>query len=78
MKKLTYGSMLLALCGGLLSSALALGAFSLCLALEYYILQAPDVAIAEAAIGAGLSTVIYIIALRACGQVMKGNGGGAK
>lgn len=62
----------------LLSSALALGAFSLCLALEYYILQAPDVAIAEAAIGAGLSTVIYIIALRACGQIMKGNGGGAK
>jgi uncharacterized MnhB-related membrane protein len=36
------------------------------MALEFYILQAPDVAIAEAAIGAALSTTIYIIALRAC------------
>jgi len=41
---------------------------SLVISLEFYILQAPDVAIAEAAIGAGLSTAIYIIALRACGR----------
>jgi uncharacterized MnhB-related membrane protein len=44
-------------------------------ALEFYILQAPDVAIAEAAIGAGLSTTIYIIAIRACGKVKKSDGG---
>jgi len=37
---------------------------SLLLSLEFYILQAPDVAIAEAAIGAGLTTAIYILAIR--------------
>ena len=47
-------------------SVIALGIFSLLLALEFYILRAPDVAIAEAAIGAGLTTTIYIITLRAC------------
>lgn len=49
----------------LLHSILSLGVFSLLLALEFYILRAPDVAIAEAAIGAGLSTTIFIITLRA-------------
>ena len=56
----------------LLHSILALGVFSLLLALEFYILRAPDVAIAEAAIGAGLPTTIFIITLRAC----KGRGKG--
>ena len=50
----------------LLHSILALGVFSLLLALEFYILKAPDVAIAEAGIGAGLSTTIFIITPRAC------------
>jgi uncharacterized MnhB-related membrane protein len=50
----------------LVHSILSLGVFSLLLALEFYILRAPDVAIAEAAIGAGLSTTIFIITLRAC------------
>jgi uncharacterized MnhB-related membrane protein len=49
-----------------LHSVIALGVFSLLLALEFYILRAPDVAIAEASIGAGLSTTIFIITLRAC------------
>ena len=49
----------------LLSSVIALAAASLLLALEYYLLHAPDVAIAEAAIGAALSTAIYIFAVRA-------------
>jgi Predicted subunit of the Multisubunit Na+/H+ antiporter len=39
-------------------------AFSFLLALEFFILQAPDVAIAEAAIGAGLSTAILLIAIK--------------
>ena len=34
------------------------------MALEFILLQAPDVAIAEASVGAVLSTVLYIIALR--------------
>lgn len=58
----------------LLHSVLALGAFSLLKALEFYILRAPDVAIAEAAIGAGLSTTIFIITLRACKGRKKGEG----
>lgn len=48
----------------LLAAAIASAAFSLLLALEFYILQAPDVAIAEAGIGAGLTTAIFIIAIR--------------
>jgi energy-converting hydrogenase B subunit D len=48
----------------LLAAAVASAAFSLLLSLEFYILQAPDVAIAEAGIGAGLTTAIFIIAIR--------------
>ena len=53
----------------MLSSVIALGGLSLVLSVEFYILQAPDVAIAEAAIGAGLSTAIYVIALKGCGRL---------
>lgn len=59
----------------LISSVIALAVFSVMTALEFYILQAPDVAIAEAAIGAGLSTTIFVIAIRACGKVKKSDGG---
>lgn len=59
----------------LLSSVISLAVLSLLLSVEFYLLQAPDVAIAEAGIGAGLSTAIYIIALRACGRSGKRNGG---
>ena len=48
----------------LISSVLALASASLLVALEFYMLQAPDVAIAEAGIGAALTTAIYVIAVR--------------
>lgn len=48
----------------LLSSVIALAAASLLVALEFYMLQAPDVAIAEAGIGAALTAAIYVIAIR--------------
>jgi len=48
----------------LLACAVALGVFSFLLSLEFYILQAPDVAIAEAGIGAGLTTAIFILAIK--------------
>lgn len=48
----------------LLHAAIALASFSFLLSVEFYILQAPDVAIAEAGIGAGLTTAILIIAVR--------------
>jgi len=49
----------------LLAAAVSFGVFSFLLSLEFYLLQAPDVAIAEAGIGAGLTTAIYIVAIRA-------------
>jgi len=44
----------------LLPSIIALSVASLLLSLEFYLLHAPDVAIAEAAIGAGLTMAIFI------------------
>jgi uncharacterized MnhB-related membrane protein len=49
----------------LISAAIAVAALGLLLSLEFYILQAPDVAIAEAGVGACLTTAILIIAIRA-------------
>lgn len=48
----------------LIDSVIALAAAGSFVALEFILLQAPDVAIAEASVGAVLSTVLYIIALR--------------
>jgi len=48
----------------LLAAAIAIAAMSLLLSLEFYILQAPDVAIAEAGVGACLTTAIFIIAIK--------------
>lgn len=62
----------------LLCAVISSGAFSLLLALEFYILQAPDVAIAQAGIGAALDTAIFIIALTGLGYVHTGNGGGKR
>lgn len=48
----------------LLAAVIALAASSLLLSLAFYLLQAPDVAIAEAGIGAALTTAIYVLAIR--------------
>ena len=48
----------------LIAAAIAVAAMSLLLSLEFYILQAPDVAIAEAGVGACLTTAIFIIAIK--------------
>ena len=47
-----------------LSSVVALGVTGPFISLEFILLQAPDVAIAEAAVGAVLSTVIFVVAIR--------------
>ena len=52
----------------LIAASIAFAGMSFLLSIEFYILQAPDVAIAEAAVGAGLSTAIYIIAIRSTHQ----------
>ncbi len=48
----------------LLHGVIAMSTISLLSAILFYILQAPDVAITEAAVGAGVSTVIFVWALR--------------
>jgi energy-converting hydrogenase B subunit D len=44
----------------LLNAVICLAVFSLLSALLFYLFMAPDVAVAEAAIGAGIGTIIFI------------------
>ncbi len=63
---LTIGASVVAvLLKDLLAAVIAVAAMSLLLSLEFYILQAPDVAIAQAGVGACLTTAIFVIAIRA-------------
>ncbi len=48
----------------LLSSVIALGVTGISAAAEFLILHAPDVAISEAAVGAALSPIIFIVTLK--------------
>ncbi|GAB6103116.1 DUF4040 domain-containing protein [Thermococcus atlanticus] len=48
----------------LISAVIAMAVFSLILSLEFYVLQAPDVAIAEAGVGACLTTAMYLLAIK--------------
>jgi len=48
----------------LIHAVIATSAISLVLSLVFYLLQAPDVALTEAAIGIALSTIIFIITVR--------------
>lgn len=48
----------------LLSAVIALGVTGIFAAAEFLLLRAPDVAISEAAVGAALSPLIFIVALK--------------
>ncbi len=48
----------------LLYAVIATGVISLILSVFFFILQAPDVALTEAAIGIALTTIIFIITIR--------------
>jgi len=48
----------------LLAAVIAAALVSLIAAILFYMLQAPDVAMAEAAIGAALTAAIFVIAIR--------------
>jgi len=48
----------------LLYAVIATSIISLVLTILYYLLQAPDVALTEAAIGVALTTIIFIITIR--------------
>ncbi len=58
-------ALLVARFNDLIIATIALAALSLLLSLEFFLLQAPDVAIAEAGIGAAITTAIFVIAIRA-------------
>jgi uncharacterized MnhB-related membrane protein len=45
----------------LLNAIICLAVFSLLSSLLFYYLHAPDVAIAEAAVGAGVATVLFVV-----------------
>jgi uncharacterized MnhB-related membrane protein len=48
----------------LLYAVIATGIISLILSILFYLLQAPDVALTEAAIGVALTTIIFVITIR--------------
>jgi len=54
----------------LLSAIISAGVISLLASVIYLLLAAPDVAMTEAAIGSGLTTVIFIFALK---KIKKGD-----
>jgi len=47
----------------LLYAVITLAGAGIVLAVIFYMLRAPDIAITQAAVGAGVSTVLYIIAI---------------
>jgi len=58
-------AVLVAVFKDLLYSVVTLAVLSLLLAFEFYLLKAPDVAMAEAGIGAAVTAAILIITIRA-------------
>lgn len=58
----------------LLNTVLVFTAFSLVTALLWMLLRAPDLAITEAAVGAGVTGVLFILALHKIGQLKGGRG----
>ncbi|HHJ52059.1 MAG TPA: DUF4040 domain-containing protein [Caldithrix abyssi] len=48
----------------LVAAVIASSVVSLIVSIYFYLLQAPDVALTEAAIGVGLSTIIFMITIR--------------
>ena len=47
----------------LLYAAIVLGGESVVLAVIFYMLKAPDIAITQAAVGAGISTMLFVFAI---------------
>lgn len=67
-------SVLLVFCAGLVvfsrkitDCLVYMGIFSLILSLSYFVLKAPDLALAEAALGSGLSVLVYMITIKKTG-----------
>ena len=52
-----------------LNSVIIFMSYSLVMAVIWVLLQAPDLAITEAAVGAGVTSVLFFLALRRVGQL---------
>lgn len=55
----------------LIISIISLPLTGLLVSLEFYMLQAPDVAMAEASIGAALTTAAYVLVIKKTGRYEK-------
>lgn len=53
----------------LLNSVIIFMSYSLIMAVIWILLQAPDLAITEAAVGAGVTSILFFLALRRVGQL---------
>lgn len=53
----------------LLNSVIIFMSYSLVMAVIWVLLRAPDLAITEAAVGAGVTSVLFFLALRRVGQL---------
>ena len=57
----------------LLNSILIYMSFSLVMSVIWVILESPDLAITEAAVGAGLTSILFIITLKKIHEIVKDN-----
>ncbi|MGI6071732.1 MAG: hydrogenase subunit MbhD domain-containing protein [Lachnospiraceae bacterium] len=61
---IVVSAVLAVVCDKMLSAVIALGVTGAFMTLEFILLHAPDVALSEAAVGAVLSTVLFVIAIK--------------
>lgn len=64
-------SIIIAFSDNLLQASIFMSIFGLLMALVYTLLNAPDVAITEAAIGAGISSILFLTVLNITGESFK-------
>lgn len=60
------------LSGRLITTVVIFMCYSLIMSLLWMLLQAPDLAITEAAVGAGITTVLFFLVLRGIGETTAG------
>lgn len=56
-----------------LSAIIVFMAYSLLMSIIWIILKAPDLAITEAAVGAGVTTILFLVTLKKIHQIVKEN-----
>lgn len=68
---LIFSALGVALSKDLLMAVILFTAFSLIMSIVWLILQSPDLAITEAAVGAGITGILFFITLRNTGELNK-------